>query len=134
MPNLGTNFQANLLTKISGGAWTPPTTVWFGLFTVSPTWVSAGTEVTGNNYSRVSLACNTTNFSAPVSGQISNAVPITFPTPSSSWGSIVAIGIFTAQTAGELLMFGPMMPSSMSVVSGIAPVLEANLLTIKLGP
>jgi hypothetical protein len=40
---------------------------------------------------------------AAASGQIANTAQISFATPTASWGTIVAIGIYDAATGGNLL-------------------------------
>lgn len=82
-------------------AYTSPTTVYVGLYTAAPTDAGGGTEVSGNGYARKSVA-----FSAAASGATSNSAEITFDTPSASWGTIVAFGIFDALTTGNLLYWG----------------------------
>lgn len=67
-----------------------------GLYTVAPTSdTDAGTEVTGNNYSRVDSAgdWNAPSGSGPAS--VDNANAVQFPTATGgAWGTIVAFGVF----------------------------------------
>ena len=46
---------------------------------------------------------NATNWPAASGGAKSNGTDITFPTASADWGTCVAMGIFDAATAGNLL-------------------------------
>lgn len=91
----------------STAAPTAPTTLWMGLFTTMPTNTATsptnGTEVSesGTGYTRVASG----GFSAPaLSGSaelISNNSAITFPTASSSWGTVVGWGAWDSmQQAG----------------------------------
>lgn len=82
-----------------------PATVYVGLFTVDTNDAGGGTEVSGNNYSRVAVTNNATNWPASSGGAKSNGTAITFATPSGSWGTVVAMGIFDASSAGNLLMW-----------------------------
>lgn len=78
-----------------------PTSWYVGLFASgnAPTDSTSGTEISGNNYARVSAT-----FS--VSGnQASNTATLTFPTASGSWGSVTTAGIFDASTSGNLIAY-----------------------------
>lgn len=82
-------------------ALTSPTTVYLALFTVAPTDSGGGTEVVGGSYARQAIT-----FSAPVAGVVSNSGAVTFPTATANWGTVVAMGIFDASSAGNLLYYG----------------------------
>lgn len=109
--------QAVGITGASAGAGTGPTALFIGLLTVAPTDSTAGTEVSGNAYARVSVTSNLTNWagtqaaasttaSSGTTGTTSNNGIITFPTPTpSGWGTVVAVGIYDALTVGNLLMY-----------------------------
>lgn len=79
-------------------------TAYVALYTAAPTDAGGGTEVSGNNYSRVQTAG--ADWAAASSGASSNANAITFPTPSGSWGTVTHFGIFDAATNGNLLWWG----------------------------
>ena len=99
-------LEDELLDHVLGGAdYTRPATVYVGLFTAAPTDAGGGTEVSGNNYARVSVTNNPTNWPASSGGAKSNGTAVTFATPSGSWGTVVAMGIFDASSAGNLLMW-----------------------------
>ncbi len=107
--------QKLLNLPLGGAAFSAPATVYFAAFTVSPTQkTDTATEPTGNNYSRVSVTNNTTNFpTATLTGdgtryQKLNAAALNFPAPSGSWGNISAIGIYDASTSGNLLYYMPL--------------------------
>lgn len=59
------------------------------------------TEPSGNNYARVDFA----DWTAASSGALDNGSAITFPTPSGSWGTIVATATCDAGTVGNLLVY-----------------------------
>lgn len=101
-----TNFlEGKLLEHLTGkAAYTKPTNTYLGLFTVAPTDSSAGTEVSGGNYERAVLS-----WGAASGGSIAINANARFPaagTASVNWGTIVALGIFDAVTAGNLLVYG----------------------------
>jgi hypothetical protein len=104
---------------IRAQAFSPPSPVYVALFTVTPSDSGGGTEVAGNNYARVAVTSSlanwagtqgsgTTTASTGTNGTTSNNAQINFPTPSASWGTVVAIGIFDALTNGNLLFWGPL--------------------------
>lgn len=100
-----------------GQSYTPPATWYVGLFTVIPTDSTSGTEVTGGNYGRVGVTSSLANWagtqgagttvaSSGTSGTTSNNNPITFPAPTANWGTVVALGLFTLSSGGDLEFFG----------------------------
>lgn len=82
-------------------SFTMPADVYVGLYTVAPTDAGGGTEVSGNGYARKIVT-----FSAASSGATANDADVTFDTPSASWGTVVAFGIFDQLTGGNLLYWG----------------------------
>lgn len=107
MPKSNFLRDALLDHQLGGPDFTRPATVYFALYTVAPTSAGGGTEVSGNNYSRVGVLNNLTNFPAASGGLKSNGTSITFPTPSAGgWGLVLAFGIFDALTGGNFLRFG----------------------------
>ena len=95
-------LENEILDHILGtGAYTMPTTVYVGLSTGSFGDDNSGTELTGNNYARVSAT-----FSAAASGTTSNSAAIEFAAATGSWGSVSHFGIFDASSAGNLLIHG----------------------------
>jgi hypothetical protein len=92
-----------------------PAGIFIALFTVAPTDAGGGTEVAGGSYARVSVPPLDTNWTATQGGTAgpstgntgltSNAVAITYPSPTANWGTVVAFGIFDAAVAGNLLVW-----------------------------
>lgn len=101
-------LENKVLDHILGNtAYTAPATVHIALFTTSPgDDGTGGTEVSGNNYSRVSVTNNTTNWPNASGGAKANGTAITFATPSGTWGTVTSFGIYDASTGGNLLYFG----------------------------
>ena len=114
-----TNYLENKIIDwlFRGQAFAPPATLYFALFTVAPNEAGGGTEVAGGGYARVAVAASLANFagtqgagttvaSSGSGGQTSNNGAITFPQPTANWGSVVAVGVFDAAAAGNLLLYG----------------------------
>jgi hypothetical protein len=94
-------------------AYTSPTTVYVGLFTVAPTDTGGGTEVSGGSYARKSAA-----FTVSGTGTLAtNSSAIEFDTATGTWGTVVAIGIFDALTTGNMLAFADL-TTSKAISSG----------------
>lgn len=93
-------------------AYTPPTTLYVALFTVAPTDVSGGTEVStsGTGYARKAVT-----FNAPTAGpggigsMIVSTAAVLFDAATAAWNDIgsgeqvVAAAIMDAATAGNML-------------------------------
>ena len=79
---------------------TRPTAWYLALYTVAPGEGGGGTECSGTSYARQSFALS-------VSGnQATNTANVEYPTAGGSWGTIVAVGVFTAVTGGTLIAYG----------------------------
>lgn len=127
------NYLENaLLNRVfNGAALSLPSTLYIGLFTAAPTDAGGGTEVSGNNYSRLAVPADSTNFPTATSGTIQNALTLTFAIPSGNWGTVTHIGIFDAATAGNLLVWGALNQSRI-ITSSADVKLNQNQLTITL--
>lgn len=91
-------------------SYTKPGTVYVALYTTAPSDGGGGTEVsTGvwTNYSRSSVTNNSTNWPAASSGVKANGTEISFGTATISGAAptVVAMGIFDAASAGNLLFW-----------------------------
>lgn len=111
-----------------------PTNTHVALFTSDPADDASGTEVSGGSYARVALA--QADWNAPVAsggGQlIDNAVAVTFPTATASWGTVTHVGLFDASTGGNLLYHGAL-ASSKAVGDGDTFEIAAGDLDITIG-
>lgn len=106
-----TNTERNKMLDArygDGGVYTPPATVYCGLFSAMPTVSTAGTEITGGGYARVAKTNNLANFPDAVNGQKSNGTAITFPAASADHPDVVGFGWFDAASGGNLLDFSPL--------------------------
>ena len=97
------NYAENKLLDhiLSTTAFTAPSAVYLGLSTGSFGDDNSGTELTGNNYSRVSVA-----FDAAASGTADNTSAIEFAAATGSWGSVSHFGLFDSSSGGQLLIHG----------------------------
>ena len=90
-------------------AYTSPTTVYVGLFTVAPSDTGGGTEVSGSAYARVVTGTISGSGTATT---FTNAAAIEFAAASGgNWGTIGWAGIFDASTGGTLLAWAPLTTS-----------------------
>lgn len=85
-------------------AYTPAATMYLALFTVAPTKAGGGTEVVaggGTPYARKSITFGayTTNI-----GALNSNAP-DFGIATAAYGTVVAVGVYDASTAGNLLLF-----------------------------
>jgi hypothetical protein len=101
--------------EVRGEVPTMPAQWHVGILTVIPTDSTAGTEITtsGTNYARQPVdrsltawsgtqGAGTTAASSGTSGESSNNATINFGTPTTNWGTAVALGLYTASTGGTL--------------------------------
>ena len=107
-------------------AYTPPATVYVGLFTAAPGETGGGTEVSGGGYARQAVS-----FSAAANGQTSNSADITFPVATANWGTITHIALFDAATAGNMLWYGAL-SASKTIQTGDQFIIKAGNLTCSL--
>lgn len=89
-----------------------PSSWYIGLTTDTCSDSAAGTEVSGNNYGRVTVASSLANWAGTQSagstvastgtgGTTSNNGAITFPTSSGSWGTVQAVRFYDAASNGN---------------------------------
>lgn len=86
-------------------------TLYLGLSTATITDTTTGSTVTepsGNNYSRLAITNNTTNWpnASGTTATKSNGVAFTMATPSGSWGTVTDFFLADASTAGNIIGFG----------------------------
>jgi hypothetical protein len=129
-------LELELLDHVWGNAaYTAPATIYVGLYTVAPTDAGGGTEVgtgTWSNYARVAVTNNATNFPAAAAGAKSNGTAISFGAATSSGAvTVVAVGLFDASTAGNLLAWADL-TTNKTVNNGDTPSFAANELDITL--
>lgn len=90
-------------------AFSPSATFYVGLSTTTITDAGGNiTEPVGNNYSRVTVTNNKTNFSnaSGTPTEVSNATEIAFPQASGSWGTITDFFVSDAVSGGNIYIYG----------------------------
>lgn len=95
-----------------GAASTPPATLYVGLSTTTITDAGGNiTEPSGNNYSRVAVTNNSTNFPNASGGAKSNGTAITFPTASGPWGTVTDFFLSDNSSGGNIYVAGALTAS-----------------------
>lgn len=101
MSDLSNYLEDALLNAVfRNTTYTSPATVYAALFTVAPGEAGGGTEVTGGGYARKSIT-----FGAPSSNTIANTNDVTWTPSGANYGTVLAVGIFDASSAGNLLAY-----------------------------
>ena len=95
------NLILNFL--MTSGTATRPTAWYVALYTVAPSDSGGGTEVSGNGYSRQTVAWGTATGTG---GTTDNTGVVSFTATGGNFGEIVAIGIHDASSGGNLLWHG----------------------------
>lgn len=103
---MNTNYLDNkIMDHVFGKTtYTAPTTFYFGLSTSAANKTGTVVEPSGNNYSRVSVTNNTTNFANASNGTKSTGADVVFTAPSGSWGTIKSVFIADASSSGNVLV------------------------------
>ena len=85
-----TAYANSLLDAVGASAY-------IALYTTAPSDSSAGTEVSGTNYSRQALT-----LSAASARATTNPGAITYGPAGSNWGTIVAVAVMSASSGGTM--------------------------------
>jgi len=95
-----TDYTENALLNhlLRNVALTSPAAVYLALFTSAPTDAGGGTEVAGSGYARQAIT-----FGAPSGGAVANTAAVSFTAAGGNFGTVLAVGIFDALTAGNML-------------------------------
>jgi hypothetical protein len=106
--------------------------VYLALYTSAPTDAGGGTEVSGGSYARPVV-----NMEAASGGSTNPDADTPFPQATANWGTITHIGIKDAATAGNLLMWAPLVdseeePTSKVIEAGDTLIIDAADLDISL--
>lgn len=123
-------------------SYTAPSVLAVGLFTSATTDAGGGTEVSGGSYARASLNQSVSNWrstngttsgaSSGTGGATSNAVAITFPSPTGNWGTITHFAIFDNTSGGNMLLHGALTSSKVVNNGDAAPSFAIDALTVTL--
>jgi hypothetical protein len=122
------NYLENALINVTlrNTSYTSPTTVYVSLHTADPTDAGTGTEVSGGSYVRKSAT-----FAAPSNGVSATSADVTFDQATASWGTITHIGIWDAESTGNMLYHTPL-TTSKTIDSGDIFKIASGSLTVTL--
>jgi hypothetical protein len=122
------NYLENALINatLRNTSYTSPAAVYISLHTADPTDAGTGTEVSGGSYIRQSAT-----FGAPSNGVSTTTADITFPQATANWGTIGWIGIWDAQTTGNLL-YHTALDASKAIDNGDIFKIASGSLTVTL--
>lgn len=97
------NFIINTLlnSALVNTAYTGPSPLFIALYTAAPSASAGGTEVTGGDYTRGTVA-----YSVSTAQTTANVATVTFPVASAGWGTVSGWAITDALTSGSQLFFG----------------------------
>lgn len=84
---------------------TRPTAWYLAVYTVAPGEGGGGTECSGTSYARQAVTMSVTGDTA------TNTANVEYPVAGSSWGTLVAVGVFDASSGGTLIAYGNLQAS-----------------------
>ncbi|WP_099866072.1 phage tail fiber protein [Pararhizobium haloflavum] len=118
MANMTNYLEKKLLDHTLGkAAFAMPATVYLALFTSDPGEVgSAAGEVTEGGYARQAIT-GAMSAADATSGTSTNTAAISFGPATEDWGMISHVGVFDAETGGNMLLYGEM-PAAKLINSG----------------
>ena len=114
-----------------------PNSLWLALFTTSPNaGGTGGVEVStsGTGYARIELPRSTATWtSAQGSNQEYNNInELVFPVPTGNWGTIVSLGIYDAQTNGNMIFYSTIATAkSVQLGDGSPRILASQLKVLR---
>lgn len=107
----------------------PGDNIHISLHTANPADDASGTEVSGTAYARIKVSA----WDDPVLTKATqNTNQITWGTAGSNWGTVTHIGIWDADTAGNLLMYGELTDHK-DIPSGVTFSIAAGGLDVSIG-
>lgn len=134
MAGFTNTYEAAILDHVFGKATLTPPTIHVALFTTLPADdATGGVEVSAASYARVATVA--ADWNAAVAGAptvLDNLSVINFPQATESWGTVIGFGLYTAATAGILILYGAL-GTNRAIATGDTPEFGAGLLKAKLG-
>ena len=101
-----TYLDSQLLgAALTGNTYTGNATVYAALYSTAPTANTSGTELSGNGYSRQSVAFSVANSVATSTGNV------TFSATGNAWSTAVALAITDASSSGNILFYNTLTPT-----------------------
>lgn len=129
-----TYYSANRLLdyNFGGTAYSVPSNLFFGLSTTSISIDGSGaTEPSGGAYARVSFTNNKTNWGNASNASLTNSTAIQFAESTASWGTIIAVFLSDALTAGNIWWFDSLSPAR-SVSSATTVLFAISAVTVQM--
>jgi len=119
--SLSNTFETHVLTYLfKTDSLTRPTQYHLALYTAAPNDAGGGTEVSGNGYTRKTVAWTVSGNNA------TNTSAIEFPAcTGSAWGTITHIGVHTASSGGDLIVH--------SVLTAAKSIAVGDVLRVNIG-
>jgi hypothetical protein len=111
---------------LRGTTFTAPAAVYVSLHTADPTDDGSGAEVSGGSYIRQAAT-----FGAPSNGVSTTTADITYPQATASYGTVGWIGIWDAQTTGNML-YHTALDTSKAIDTGDIFKIASGSLTVTL--
>lgn len=90
---------------LTADAVTRPAAWYLAVYTVAPGEGGGGTECSGTSYARQAVTMSVTGDTA------TNTANVEYPVAGSSWGTLVAVGVFDASSGGTLIAYGNLQTS-----------------------
>ena len=117
-----------------GQAYITPGTLYLGVGKSAPNEAGTGfTEPTAPSYARYEITSNTTNWTEPISGSLSNSTAFRFTEAEESWTTAAAPlthwALFDAPTGGNMLFFGSLLKAQEVPAGGILEIPQNALVT-----
>lgn len=103
-----------------------PSAIYIALYTTSTDDNNTVAEITAAGYTRKQVTFNAPTVSG-TSTIVTNAAGILFPVAEADWGTITNIGLFDAQSAGNLLYHGALATPKEILTGDILTFLEQDL-------
>lgn len=122
------NYLAGKLADHSLGVstYTPPSTLYIGLFINNPGKDDSGIEVSGNGYARQSIS-----FNASSDGVAKNSSTVVFTASGGSFGTVTHFALFDSVAGGNMLYFG-MLGESRLINDGETVTFNPSTITVTL--
>ncbi|AEG59371.1 phage tail fiber protein [Desulforamulus ruminis] len=119
------NYLENALINctLRGIPYTPPSVIYAALFISDPTDADTGTEVSGGGYTRKPVT-----FDTPDNGAAVNNADLAFPVATGNWGTVTHIGLYDAETDGNLLFYGDLNTPRAINIDNQLIILEGGLM------
>jgi len=120
-------LETKFLNTLGGQDTYSAASTYIALFSATPTDASGGTELSGNNYSRIK--CGT--WTSCTGGTIHNATTVTFGTATTAgWATVSVFAILNDSLTGNMLAYG-----SLSVVKevGVGDIAQFGTGTLAVG-